>query len=296
MSNRTPNLDLPAPFDAAARPDPALRAALAETEDRPGLIELGGRAIVAGDLWTGVLALRRAYAPADDPAAGIRLVAAEIRLGLLRPAEARADALLAADATGYASLQLGNGARYRGQLELAGARFDAARDRALARNDAALAVAADCGMGELMLDRGEPREAVRCFGRALGLTELAPDDAVTVAPLAGLAQAHAAWRAPTKARRLAQRALDRADAAGDASGRARVLLSLAIASRDAVDIEAATAAALATPHVPLWVRAQALWMDAGTSSAGSGDAARHALTVAVWAGMEPEMYQLETSR
>jgi tetratricopeptide (TPR) repeat protein len=257
------------------------------------MIQLGANAFAAGDLRSAVAALRNGYAWSGDPAAGIRLVAAEIRLGLLAAAEARAAALLDADATGYASLQLGNGARYRGRRELAQTRFEAARARAEARKDAALAVAADCGMGELMLDLGEPRRAVRFFGRALGLTEMTPDDAVTVAPLAGLAQAHAAWRAPAKAERLAIRALDRADAAGDASGKARVLLALATAFGRADDVEAASAAALAAPHVPLWVRTQTLRAVEGGHAAHDEPALHAAHRVATWAGMEPEIRVLE---
>jgi tetratricopeptide (TPR) repeat protein len=160
---------------------------------------------------------------------------------------------------GYVALQLASALAWRGDAssreEAAG---HAGRASTVARRnrDGPLAIGALCVQGELALAGGRPDEAARRYGEALGITEFSSSDAVTVTPLAGLAEAHLAGRAPRKAPGLARRALERARRLGDRAGEARALLALGAAEADVDALRAAAEAADAAPHRPLALRAR----------------------------------------
>jgi len=213
-------------------------------------------------------------AGAIDPAARVRLRA---RLGQLRlflgdvPGALRA--LLEASEIapdGYAELQLGNALAWRGRPDDAAAALvhaKAARAAARRRRDGPLALAASCLLGDLRLSGGDADAAVHAYGEALGISEFARDEAASVTPLAGLAGAHHAGRAPAKAGPLARRALARAETAGDAAGAARAWLVLAVVEQDVGAFGRAAEAADAAPHRPLALRARRRRVEAG----GGGD-------------------------
>ncbi|MEX2501801.1 MAG: hypothetical protein WD336_05465, partial [Trueperaceae bacterium] len=141
----------------------------------------------------------------------------------LRCAEAADDDPDATD--GYLTLQRANLFAYRdapGDAEFAERLAAAAESVGRSERDGPLALAAACLLGELALaDRhGSDRadEAIAAFGRARGLSEFAGSEAVSVAPLAGLARAHLRWRNPGRAEGLAARALERAERVGDPAG------------------------------------------------------------------------------
>ena len=256
--------------------------------DPEGLEDLGVRAYNAGCL----AAAKRYYGWAIDRAPSerlrLRLAATHLRMGRLHDVVTDLRPWLDDDETGYVHLHVGNALRYRGNRAEAGRLLDLARTTAERRRDAPLAVAAGCAEGELLLDRREPKRAVAAFGKALGITELTPDDAITVAPLAGLAEAHAAWRAPQKAVRLAQRAVERARASGRGGSLARASLALARATRHDEDIRAAIDAARAAPHVPLWIRAYALAVTDAVAPGPEHLSARTVAEVATCVGMHRE--------
>jgi tetratricopeptide (TPR) repeat protein len=209
-----------------------------------------------------------------DPAARVRL---RSRLGQLRlflgdvPGALRVlfeTVEIAPD--GYAQLQLGNALAWRGRPDDAGsalAHAEAARAAAGRRRDGPLALAASCLLGDLRLAGGDADAAVHAYGEALGISEFARDEAASVTPLAGLAAAHHAGRAPAKAGPLARRALARAEAAGDAAGAARAWLVLAACEHDMSAFGRAAEAADAAPHRPLALRARRRRFEAG----GGGD-------------------------
>jgi tetratricopeptide (TPR) repeat protein len=210
------------------------------------------------------------------PADGARLRA---RLGQLRlflgevPAALRVlrEAVALAE-DGYAQLQLGAALAWRGEPGDAGraeAHADAALRAARRGRDGPLALAALCLRGELRLAAGDPDAALRAYGEALGISEHARSDAASVAPLAGLAAAHHAGRAPSKAAPLARRGLRRAEAAGDAAGASRAWLVLGEVEGDPEAYALAAEAADAAPHRPLALRARRRRLEAG----GGGDAA-----------------------
>lgn len=163
------------------------------------------------------------------------------------------DALTWAD-DGYAALHLGSTLTLRGAFEEAEGHLERARNRARADRDGPLAIGAWCALGELRLLQARGGEAVEAFGKALGITEFAPGDGPSVGPLAGLADAHRAWRNPRKAPELAARALERAERVGDLALRARAGLAVGAATADAELLDAASTWAEAAPHHPLWVR------------------------------------------
>ena len=135
----------------------------------------------------------------QDPVLLTRLGAAHIRLGRLQRAVNRLyDALELSD-NGYSALQLGNALRYLGEYEEAAGHLTRAFHKAKTERDGALAIAALCAQGELALDEGEAQVAIELFGKALGLTELSSHEPLSIAPLAGLSQAHTAWDYPKKA-------------------------------------------------------------------------------------------------
>jgi hypothetical protein len=128
-------------------------------------------------------------------------------------------------------------------------------------------LAAACLLGDLRLQKGDADGAVHAYGEALGISEFARDEGASVTPLAGLAAAHHAGRAPAKAGPLARRALARAEAAGDAAGAARACLALAAAEGDVGALGRAAEAADGAPHRPLALRARRRRWEAG----GGGD-------------------------
>lgn len=209
-----------------------------------------------------------------DPAARVRL---RSRLGQLRlflgdvpgALQALFEAIeIAPD--GYAELQLGNALAWRGRPDDAPsalAHAEAARAAARRSRDGPLALASSCLLGEFRLAGGDVDAAVHAYGEALGISEFARDEAASVTPLAGLAAAHHAGRAPAKAGPLARRALARAEAAGDAAGAARAWLVLAVAEHDVDAFGRAAEAADAAPHRPLSLRARRRKVEAG----GGGD-------------------------
>ena len=185
-----------------------------------------------------------------------RVGAAHIRLGRLQTAVNRLyDALELAD-NGYTALQLGNALRYLGAFGEAAGHLTRAFHKAKAGRDGALAIAALCAQGELALDEGGAQGALELFGKALGLTELSSVESLSIAPLAGLSQAHAAWENPKKAGDVGEKAFRRADAAEDGVGRARALLSLGLAKRDDDLLKRSWREAENAPHRPLALRAK----------------------------------------
>lgn len=177
-----------------------------------------------------------------------------IRLGALAGAVVvLRDALTAAE-DGYARLHLGHALLLTGALAEADGHLEQARDHARADGDGPLAIGSWCATGELRLIEGRAGEAVEAFGRALGITELAPGEAASVLPLAGLADAHRGWRNPGKAPALAERAVERADRIGDPALQARALLALGVALGDPERLDRGAALAERAPHVPLLVR------------------------------------------
>lgn len=185
----------------------------------------------------------------------------QLRIFLGRIATAVADLQTAAGRTDdpYVTLQLASALRWRGAADdwqeserLAGlVRTAATRSRS-----GPLAIAAHCLLGEIALEVHRPDDAVRAFGAALGISEFASSEAVTIAPLAGLAVAHLRGRAPRKAEPMAARALERADRAGDEAGRARSWMALAEARQERAGWTAAIDAADRAPHRPLALAAR----------------------------------------
>lgn len=288
---------LPPPFDALPpAPDELLRERELASGRGGELERLGMRAFQAGFVAFAAETYRDAMRAEPSDRLRVRLAAAEIRLGMLASAvDTTADALTG-ESRGYAYLQRGNAFRYLGRWDDARTHLAAAQRVAEEKPtdggaDAMLALAASCALGELELDRDQPERAVPCFGRALGLSELTSADAITIAPLAGLAEAHARWRAPRKAIELAERALERARRIDDAVGAARALLSLAIATGDRTAIEMAAGEALRAPHLPLWVRSRSAWLRL-TGEAADETRRNEAHDVARWAGMRPDAEML----
>lgn len=219
-----------------------------------------------------------------------RLGAIRIRLGQLRTAvEVLRQATEMGD--GYAYLQLGNALRYLGDVAGAAPALAAALARARSSADGALAIAALCVQGELALDQALSREAVERFGQALGLTELATDLGLSIAPLAGLAQAHLGWKNPRKGAGLARKALDRAQLVNDRVGESRALLSLGLATRDLSVLATARQVAAQAPHKPLEVKIlraslelawdEALWREALAAAEHLGMEAEHRALLAL---------------
>lgn len=173
---------------------------------------------------------------------------------------------------GYVALQLASALAWRGDptsAEEAAGHAGRALTVARRNRDGPLAIGALCVRAELALAAGRPDEAVRGYGEALGVSEFSSSDAITVTPLAGLAEAHLAGRAPGKAPGLARRALERARRADDWAGTARALLALGAAEADLGSIREAALAADAAPHRPLALRARLRLSRAG----GGGDVA-----------------------
>ena len=190
------------------------------------------------------------------PALLTRVGAAHIRLGNLQRAVNRLyDALELSD-SGYTALQLGNALRYLGEFEEAAGHLTRAFHKAKTGRDGALAVAALCAQGELALDKGEAQAAIELFGKGLGLTELSSFEPLSIAPLAGLSQAHVAWENPRKAAEVGEKALERAERADDSVGKARALLSLGLAKREVEVLERSEREARNAPHRPLELRAK----------------------------------------
>ena len=192
----------------------------------------------------------------QDPVLLTRLGAAHIRLGRLQRAVNKLyDALELSD-NGYTALQLGNALRYLGEYEEAAGHLTRAFHKAKTERDGALAIAALCAQGELALDEGEAQVAIELFGKALGLTELSSHEPLSIAPLAGLSQAHTAWDYPKKAIEVGEKALRRAEAADDAVGKARALLSLGLAKQEVKLLERSEQGARNAPHRPLELRSK----------------------------------------
>lgn len=217
-----------------------------------------------------------------------RLGAIRIRLGRLPAAVEVLQQATEQSGDGYAYLQLGNALRYLGDVAGAAPKLATALARARSSGDGALAIAALCAQGELALEQALSREAVERFGQALGLTELATDLRLSVAPLAGLAQAHLGWKNPRKGAGLARKALERAQLVADPIGESRALLSLGLATRDLSALTTARQVAAQAPHKPLEVKIlrarlelawdEALWREALTAAERCGmEAERRAL-------------------
>jgi tetratricopeptide (TPR) repeat protein len=233
-----------------------------------------------------------AAAQPSQPATCCRLLtllgAVQIRLGQLEAAVSALRQATTLPDDGYSALQLGNALRYRGDQSGAASALAEALRQAHRFGDGALAITTLCAQGELALDRGQAREAIERFGRALGLTELCNDIGLSIIPLAGLAQAHLGWKNPRKAAGLAHKAVDRAQLAGDRIGQSRGLLSLGLATRDPDILADARQLAAQAPHRPLVVKVmcaelQLTWDDALW---------REALAAAERYGMEAEQRTL----
>jgi hypothetical protein len=170
----------------------------------------------------------------------------------------------------YLELQLAAVLGWRGDapaLREAGEIVPGLRARARRLRDGPLAIAAACLAGEAALRHGDADAAVRAYGEALGISEFASSEAASVAPLTGLATAHARGRAPGKAAPLARRALERARRVGDRAGVARALAALAEADgRPELYLEAADEAD-AAPHRPLALACRIAAAEAGRASA-----------------------------
>lgn len=217
-------------------------------------------------------ALAAALAPGERTRLRARLGQMRIFLGDLDGALRVLYDALDIEEDGYVALQLASALAWRGDPASAEeATGHAGRALTVARRhrDGPLAIGALCVRAELALAAGRPDEAVRGYGEALGIGEFSPRDAVTVTPLAGLAEAHLAGRAPRKAPGLAHRALERARRTGDRAGAARALLALGAAEADVGAIREAAETADAAPHRPLALRARVR-----LAAVGGGDPAR----------------------
>lgn len=218
-----------------------------------------------------------------------RLGAAYLRLGNMAPAlRVLYDALEMSD-NGYSALQLGNALRYLGEGEEAEGHLSRAFNRAKTERDGQLAIAALCAQGELMLDQQQAQSAAERFGQALGITEFSRNEAITVAPLAGLAHAQVLWGHRGKATELARRALQRAKAAGDSVGEVRTRLSLGLATEDALHLQEALQQLKTVMHRPLELR---IMLTSLTLSSDSG-LLEQALTLAKSLDMKPEADKLK---
>lgn len=210
----------------------------------------------ANDLLEGAVARLESASGDQIPMLLTRIGAAHVRLGNLQIAVNRLyDALELAD-NGYTALQLGNALRYLGEFEEAAGHLTRAFHKAKTARDGALAIATLCAQGELALDEGEAQAAIELFGKGLGLTELSSFEPLSVAPLAGLSQAHVAWDYPKKAVEVGEKALRRAVAADDAVGKARALLSLGLAKEEVALLQQSAHEAENAPHRPLALRAK----------------------------------------
>ncbi len=187
-------------------------------------------------------------------------------LGRLAAAEAGLRSARAEAVDPYLDLQLAALLGWRGDpaaLHEAGGLVTALRSEARRLRDGPLAIAAACLAGEAALREGDADRAVRAYGEALGISEFTSSDAASVAPLAGLATAHARGRAPGKAAPLARRGLERARRVGDLSGAARSLAALAEADRRAELFLEAADEADAAPHRPLALACRVAAAEAG---------------------------------
>ena len=266
-----------------AETKPALLLEFADTAVSRGRLEL------AEQLFQVCLTARADTAAGPAPSETKTLLGRlRIRLGKLQGALQVLEEAVAAEAGGYADIQLGNALRYLGSWERAAAHFDRAYRSAGDARDRPLAIAAECAAGELALDQGRPQDAARLFGRALGLTEFLRSEAATVAPLAGLAQAHAAWRNPGKGQKLAERAVARARAAGDLLGECRALLSLGLACGEPGQLRLAEGLLNKVKHEPLRLRIKSARLELKPDPA-EGQAA---LTLAEHLGMRREAERL----
>ncbi len=247
------------PDEANAKLEGALTLAREEVERAP---EVALRLWRVGWLQEAINLLEGAVARLESSSADkipmllTRIGAAHIRLGNLQKAvNILYDALELAD-NGYTALQLGNALRYQGEFEEAAGHFTRAFHKAKSARDGALAIAALCAQGELALDEGEAQAAIELFGKGLGLTELSSFEPLSIAPLAGLAQAHATWDYPKKAAEVGEKALRRAVAADDLVGKARALLSLGLAKEEVTLLQQSEREAKNAPHRPLELRAK----------------------------------------
>jgi hypothetical protein len=190
-------------------------------------------------------------------------------LGRLELAEAGLRRARRASADPYLDLQLVAVLGWRGD---AAARREAAellpplRAQARRLRDGPLAIAAACLAGESALRDGDADAAARAYGEALGISEFASSEAASVAPLAGLATAHARGRAPGKAAPMARRALERARRVGDRAGVARSLAALAEAERRSELFLTAADEADAAPHRPLALACRVAAAEAGRAA------------------------------
>jgi tetratricopeptide (TPR) repeat protein len=255
----------------AAVPDPPSPATLlaAARDAWPRGPDAAARRLAAG---LAELEAAGGVRPADAARLRARLGQLRLFLGEVPEALRVLDEAVALREDGYARLHLGAALAWRGGQDDA-ARAEEQADVALraARRDrdGPLALAALCLRGELRLAADDADAALRAYGEALGISEYARSDVASVAPLAGLAGAHQAGRAPSKAAPLARRALRRAEAAGDAAGAARAWLALGAAESDPAAFGRAADAADGAPHRPLALRARRRRLEAG----GGGDAA-----------------------
>jgi len=209
----------------------------------------------------------------------------QVRTGKLRQA---VETLKGCADFGYGALHLAHALRYLGEREAATHHFARAYERARKERDGVLAIAALCGQGEGALDTGDRRLALERFGKALGLTELSGNEALTVLPLAGLAQAQLLWGNRKKAAALGERALTRAHATQDASGTARTLLSLGVITGEAAYLEESVQTAQGAPHRPLELRARVAFLQRYPDPEGL----EQALTLARTLEMHPELETL----
>ena len=217
-----------------------------------------------------------------------RLGAAHVRLGNLQSAVNRLYSALELSDNGYSALQLGNALRYLGEFEEAAGHLTRAFHKAKTGRDGALAIAALCAQGELALDEGKAHLAIELFGKGLGLTELSSHEPLSVAPLAGLSQAHTAWDYPKKAVEVGEKALRRAETAGDGVGKARALLSLGLAKREVDLLERSEAEADNAPHHPLKLRAQVARLELVPNTEEVEEVGEDARKM----GMQPEVKRL----
>ncbi len=245
--------------EANAKLEQAVAIAKEEVQHAPK-VALGlwraGRLEEGGDLLEGAAKRLESSDKSKIPMLLTRIGAAHIRLGNLQGAVNKLyDALELAD-NGYTALQLGNALRYLGEFEEAAGHLTRAFHKAKTERDGALAIAALCAQGELALDEGEAQAAIELFGKGLGLTELSSFESLSVAPLAGLSQAHVAWDYPKKAVEVGEKALRRAHAADDSVGKARALLSLGLAKEEVTLLQQSEHEAENAPHRPLALRAK----------------------------------------
>ncbi|WP_457633800.1 hypothetical protein [Oceanithermus desulfurans] len=186
--------------------------------------------------------------------ARLNLAAARLRAGDEAAALAELRALEAegGELGVWAGVHRGSHAVLAGDAELALRLAEEAFAAAEEATDGELAIAALMLKGEALTALGRPKEATHALGEALGIHEVMGRSFSPVV-LALLAEAHAAWGYPDKARELAEKAFKEARAQRDPYAASRALWALHRATGEVGYAEMARREAAEAGHAP-WLR------------------------------------------